>query len=515
MQDVENIVNGQKLFLKPEYQEVLKNKKEFESSYGSVSLEKVDEIQKWTESWDYREKNLAREAITINPAKACQPLGAIMAGLGFENTMPYVHGSHGCVAYFRSYFTRHFKEPTPCVSDSMSESAAVFGGKVNMEDGLRNCNALYKPEMIAVSTTCMAEVIGDDLNSFVIAAKEKAEGELDNTPITFAHTPSFVGSHITGYDNMMKAILEQLNPERSEKVLDVERINIIPGFEPYLGSLKEVKEICSMFSDKIVMLGDHEKQWNTGAGEYSLYSGGTPLSVTKTAINAKTTISLQKYSTVQTAKTIKVKWKQDYETCNPIGLAGTDNFVMKLSELTGKDVPQELKDLRAQLVDAMQDSYPYMHGKKFAIYGDPDFLLGLVSFIVEMGGIPSHILCHNAPRKAWEDDMKAILSKSQWAQECQIWMNKDLWHLRSLLFTEPVDFLIGNVYGKELYRDTKIPLIRIGFPIFDRHHLHRYSISGYKGGLNLLTWITNAILDQLDEETKEIAQTDYFFDCVR
>ncbi|MBN2722070.1 MAG: nitrogenase molybdenum-iron protein subunit beta [Campylobacterales bacterium] len=515
MQNVEQIVNGQKLFLKPEYQEVLKNKKEFESNMGSIDPSKVDEIAEWTKSWDYREKNLSREAITVNPAKACQPLGAVMASLGFENTMPYVHGSHGCVAYFRSYFTRHFKEPTPCVSDSMSESAAVFGGLANMKDGLRNCNAMYKPEMIAVSTTCMAEVIGDDLNAFVIGAREEAQGELDNTAITYAHTPSFVGSHITGYDNMMKGILEQLNPDVSQKVLDEERINIIPGFEPYLGSLAEVKEIAAMFGDKIVMIGDHEAQWNTGAGEYQLYSGGTSLADAKTAINAKATISLQKYSTIQTAKTIKNIWKQEYVTANPIGLSGTDAFVMKLSELTGKPVPEELKKLRSQLVDAMQDSYPYMHGKKFAIYGDPDFLLGLVSFIVEMGGIPTHILCHNAPRKGWEDDMKKILSKSLWKDECNIWAGKDLWHLRSLLFTEPVDFLIGNVYGKELYRDTGIPLIRIGFPIFDRHHLHRYSISGYKGALNLLTWITNAVLDQLDEETKNIAQTDYFFDCVR
>jgi nitrogenase molybdenum-iron protein beta chain len=515
MQDVEKIVNGQKLFLKPEYQEVFKNKKEFEGYYGATDPEKVKEIAEWTKTWEYREKNFEREAITVNPAKACQPLGAIMAALGFENTMPYVHGSHGCVAYFRSYFTRHFKEPTPCVSDSMSESAAVFGGLANMKDGLRNCNALYKPEHIAVSTTCMAEVIGDDLGAFISTSKEEAEGELDNTDITYAHTPSFVGSHITGYDNMMKGILEQLNPSKSEKVEDSERINIIPGFEPYLGSLAEIKEISKLFSDKIVMIGDHEAQWNSAAGSYQHYIGGTKMSDAKTAINAGTTISLQKYSTIQTAKTLKNKWKQNYVTCNPIGLAGTDEFVMKLSELTGKEVPEELKLQRGQLVDAMQDSYPYMHGKKFALYGDPDFLLGLVSFIIEMGGIPTHILCHNAPRKGWEADMKEVLSKSNWAEDCQIWANKDLWHLRSLLFTEPVDFMIGNVYGKELYRDTGTPLIRIGFPIFDRHHLHRYSMSGYKGALNLLTWITNAVLDQLDEETKDIAKTDYFFDCVR
>ena len=515
MQDLDNIVNGQKLFLKPEYQESLKNKKEFESSMGSINPLKVDEVQKWTESWEYREKNLAREAITVNPAKACQPLGAIMAGLGFENTMPYVHGSHGCVAYFRSYFTRHFKEPTPCVSDSMSESAAVFGGLANMKDGLRNCNALYKPEMISVSTTCMAEVIGDDLNAFVTGARDDAEGELDKTDITFAHTPSFVGSHITGYDNMMKATLEQLNPSREEKVLDEERINLIPGFEPYLGSLKEVKNITKMFSDKIIMIGDHEEQWDTGAGEYKLYAGGTKLADAKTAINAKTTISLQKYSSIATAKTIKNKWKQDFVTCNPIGLSGTDAFVMKLAELTGKEIPSELKNQRAKLVDAMQDSYPYMHAKKIAVWGDPDFLLGLVSFLVEMGSIPTHIVCHNAPRKGWKADMEAILAKSNRVDECNIWPNKDLWALRSLLYTEPVDFMIGNVYGKELYRDTKIPLIRIGFPIFDRHHLHRYSMSGYEGGINLLTWITNGILDQLDEETKGIAETDYFFDPIR
>ncbi|PLY10742.1 MAG: nitrogenase molybdenum-iron protein subunit beta [Arcobacter sp.] len=513
MQDLDNIVNGQKLFLKPEYKEVLKNKKEFEGNMGSINPAKVDEIQEWTKSWDYREKNLAREAITVNPAKACQPLGAVMAGLGFENTMPYVHGSHGCVSYFRTYFTRHFKEPTPCVSDSMSESAAVFGGLSNMKDGLRNCNALYKPDMIAVSTTCMAEVIGDDLGAFILGAKEDAEGELDNVIIPNAHTPSFVGSHITGYDNMMKSILEQVSTEKG--AVDEERINIIPGFEPYLGSLKEIKNISKMFGDKIVMLGDHEEQWDTGAGEYKLYAGGTKIEDLKTSINAKATISLQKYSSIATAKTIKNKWKQTYETCNPIGLSGTDAFVMKLAELTGKEVPEELKNQRAKLVDAMQDSYPYMHGKKIAIWGDPDFLLGMVSFLVEMGAIPTHVVCHNAPRKNWEAEMRAILDKSNRTDECNIWPGKDLWALRSLLFTEPVDFMIGNVYGKELYRDTKIPLIRIGFPIFDRHHLHRYSMSGYEGAINLLTWITNGILDQLDEETKDIAETDYFFDSVR
>ena len=83
----------------------------------------------------------------------------------------------------------------------------MFGGLNNMIDGLANAYNLYKPEMIGVSTTCMAEVIGDDLDSFIKNAKNK-----DSIPqdfdVPFAHTPSFIGSHITGYDNAMLGVLK-------------------------------------------------------------------------------------------------------------------------------------------------------------------------------------------------------------------------------------------------------------------------------------------------------------------
>ena len=87
--------------------------------------------------------------------------------------------------------------------------------------------------------------------------------------------------------------------------------------------------------------------------------------------------------------------------------------------------------------------------------------------------------------------------------------------MRSLLFTEPVDFLIGNSYGKYLWRDTKTPLIRIGYPIFDRHHLHRYSTIGYSGAINLLNWILNSVLDELDRNTIIPAKTDISYDLIR
>ena len=69
----------------------------------------------------------------------------------------------------------------------------------------------------------------------------------------------------------------------------------------------------------------------------------------------------------------------------PFGIAKTDAFLMKLSELFGKPVPESLKAERGRAVDAMTDAHQYIHGKKFAVYGDPDYLLGYVSFLLEMG----------------------------------------------------------------------------------------------------------------------------------
>ncbi|ELS30969.1 DUF3364 domain-containing protein [Pseudanabaena catenata USMAC16] len=187
--NVNDIQDHARLFHQDEYQELFKAKKEFE---GGHSSEKVAEIADWTKSWEYREKNFAREALTVNPAKACQPLGAILAAVGFEATLPFVHGSQGCVAYFRSHFTRHFKEPFSAVSSSMTEDAAVFGGQLNMIEGLATSYNLYKPKMIAVCTTCMAEVIGDDLQAFISNAKA-ANSVPQTFPVPYAHTPSFVG----------------------------------------------------------------------------------------------------------------------------------------------------------------------------------------------------------------------------------------------------------------------------------------------------------------------------------
>ncbi|WP_114948801.1 nitrogenase molybdenum-iron protein subunit beta [Microvirga calopogonii] len=511
-QSAEKVLDHAPLFREPEYRQMLAEKKlNFECPYPD---QMVNDLCEFTKTWGYREKNLAREALLVNPAKACQPLGAVFAAAGFERTMSFVHGSQGCVAYYRSHLSRHFKEPASAVSSSMTEDAAVFGGLKNMVDGLANTYTLYDPKMIAVSTTCMAEVIGDDLHGFIENAKNEGSVPRD-FDVPFAHTPAFVGSHIDGYDGMVEGVLEHFwdGKERSEAAGVV---NIIPGFDGFcVGNNRELKRLLDLMGVSYTFIQDASDQFDTPSdGEFRMFDGGTKIQDVKAALNAEATLSLQHYSTRSTLKYCEEVGQAAASFHYPLGVQATDEFLMKVSAISGKEIPEAIRLERGRLIDAMADSQSWLHGKKYAIYGDPDFVYAVARFVMETGGEPTHCLSTNGTA-AWEAEMKELLESSPFGKAAQVWPGKDLWALRSLLFTEPVDLLIGSSYGKYLERDTATPLIRLTFPIFDRHHHHRFPLMGYQGGLHVLTTILDKIFDKLDRETIVPGVTDYSYDLTR
>ena len=76
-QSVDKVLDHAPLFREPEYQEMFARKRaEFECPLPD---DKIAEQGEYLKTWEYREKNLARESLVVNPAKACQPLGAVFA----------------------------------------------------------------------------------------------------------------------------------------------------------------------------------------------------------------------------------------------------------------------------------------------------------------------------------------------------------------------------------------------------------------------------------------------------
>ena len=117
-----------------------------------------------------------RTALTVNPAKTCQPIGAMYAALGVHNCLPHSHGSQGCCSYHRSTLTRHYKEPVMAATSSFTEGASVFGGQANLLHAFKTIFSVYNPDMVAVHTTCLSETIGDDMVQII--SKAKADGKM-------------------------------------------------------------------------------------------------------------------------------------------------------------------------------------------------------------------------------------------------------------------------------------------------------------------------------------------------
>ncbi|HQO22363.1 MAG TPA: nitrogenase component 1, partial [Spirochaetota bacterium] len=220
------------------------------------------------------DKVAERSALTINPAKTCQPVGAMYAALGINKCLPHSHGSQGCCAYHRSSLTRHFKDPIMATTSSFTEGASVFGGQANILEAITNIFALYDPEIIAVHTTCLSETIGDDLNQIIKKAYQ--EGKIPKgKKVFYASTPSFKGSHVTGYSNMTTGMVQYFSENTGRPL---KQINLIPSFiEP--SDMAEIKRMTSEMGVKFVMFPDTSGVVNGPMdGKFHMYpKGGTTI----------------------------------------------------------------------------------------------------------------------------------------------------------------------------------------------------------------------------------------------
>lgn len=439
-----------------------------------------------------------RKTLVINPAKTCQPIGAMYAALGIRGCLPHSHGSQGCCAYHRSTLTRHYKEPVMAATSSFTEGASVFGGQANLVQAIDNIFTLYEPKVIAVHTTCLSETIGDDIPQ--IARKAEADGKIpEGKYVIHVNTPSYVGTHVTGFANMTKAMVDYFSTSSGKKT---EKINIIPGYvEP--SDMEEVKRICELMGVDVIMFPDTSGVMNRPqTGHYDMFpDAGVTVEDLMLTGDSRATIGLGKTAAEAAALALDAKCKVPCQLMDlPIGFKATDRFVDALRKTAGINVPDALNIERGQLMDIVTDMHQYFFGKKVALAGDPDQLIALTEFLVSIDMQPVHIVSGSGG-KQFESRIREITAELD--RPVNIGSPGDMFLLHQWIKNEPVDLLMGNTYMKYISRDEDIPLVRFGFPILDRIGHSYFPTVGYRGGIRLLEKILDAVLDRMDRDSSE------------
>jgi nitrogenase molybdenum-iron protein beta chain len=440
-----------------------------------------------------------RKALTVNPAKTCQPIGAMYAALGIHGCLPHSHGSQGCYAYHRSTLTRHYKEPVMAATSAFTEGASVFGGQANLLQAIDNIFTVYEPEVIAVHTTCLSETIGDDIPQIV--NKAEADGKIPaGKYVIHANTPSYVGSHVTGYANMTKAMVDYFSASNGKKN---KTINLIPGFvEP--SDMTEIKRIAGQLGVESILFPDTSRVLNGPlTGKYRMYpEGGVTVDELKATGASAGSIGLGEICAGAAARALDAKCKVPCQVLNlPIGLHDTDIFVDTLRRMAGVNVPDEINLERGQLVDAISDWHQYFYGKRVGLVGDPDQLLSLTRFLVALDMKPVYIVTGSPAGKKFSASLRE--SVAEVADEVKISVPGDMFLFHQWIKNEPVDLIMGNTYCKYIARDEDIPYVRFGFPILDRMGHSYFSFMGYRGGLRLMEKMLDVILDRKDRDSND------------
>ncbi|MFZ5428166.1 MAG: nitrogenase component 1 [Thermodesulfobacteriota bacterium] len=433
---------------------------------------------------------------TTNACKLCKPLGATIVFKGIEGGVPFLHGSQGCATYMRRYIISHFREPMDIASSSLGEKQAIHGGEANLKKGLLTVMDKYGAGLIGVATTCLTETIGDDVTG-ILRSFRREFSDLDLAPVVQVATPSYSGTHMEGFTAAVRAVVDQM----AEPGLKTDAVNCLPGFVS-CEDIRQLRDIFSNFGLPASILPDYSDTLDGPAVEdyEKIPSGGTPLAALKAMGGAPATFefgrTLPGPAEAGTAGGLLASrfGVPLYRLGLPIGLRETDEFFKALEKVSCRPTPRRHVLERGRLLDAFVDGHKYISRKRCVIYGEEDLIVGLASFMAEIGVVP--VLVAGGGRSGRLKDAIRAACDGLLPEMPEVAEGVDFFDIADRARELAPDFFLGHSKGYRLARELGAPLVRVGFPIHDRFGGHRTRHLCYQGAQDLLDRVVNAMIEK-------------------
>ena len=432
--------------------------------------------------------------LNVNPCKMCMPMGAVSALYGVRGCMSILHGSQGCATYIRRHMATHYNEPVDIASSSLTEQGTVFGGEKNLIKGLENLIKLYSPEVIGIATTCLAETIGEDVNSHV-SKFFALHPEYSHIKIVCVSSAGFGGTQYDGFFRALRSLTEQAEHNTTPN----NKVNIVtPMLSPAdTRWLKSFFDTCGL--DYILLPDLSENLDGVSVEKYErLKTGGTSFADIGSMSGARFTIEFSDFVSDENspAKYLYDEFGVDYKRLPlPTGIRAMDMLYDTVRELGGTINAEQEKE-RGRYIDAITDCHKYCAAGRAAIFGEPDFVGGVVRLCCEVGVVPMLAVTGGVCADFAERLLPEIKAAAElaFADAPVISDDRDFAFIEKYCAELAVNMMIGSSDGRRISHKYDIPLIRCAFPIHDRMGGQRVRTVGYEGSLFLLDSMANIIL---------------------
>ncbi|MBF0310964.1 MAG: nitrogenase iron-molybdenum cofactor biosynthesis protein NifN [Magnetococcales bacterium] len=410
----------------------------------------------------------SNKALVVRPLKASPPMGAVLVVLGLDRALPLLHGSQGCSAFTKVYFTRHFREPIAMQTTAMDQVTTVMGADANLIEALDTVLSKLHPEVVGVITTGLSETEGVDLQR-VLREFRTAHPQWRQVPVVGVNAPDYGGSLETGYAAAVEALVTALVPEGRRGGGASRRLNVLAGPSLTPGDALVLHEVAEQFELQACLLPDLGGGLDghlSPDGFSPLSGGGSRVAAWANAAEAALTLvvgrSLYKAADLLRERSGVADCRFEALT----SLTAWDTLVMTLSRVSGRAVPQRLRRQREQYLDALLDSHFLLSGTPVALAGDPDWVKGICDLLGEVGAVPVAVVSTgNSP----------VFT----GLPCEQVVVGDLQDLQRLAGQGGAEVLIGNSHVADLAAEMGLPVMRAGYPVHDALGVFRRAWIGY------------------------------------
>lgn len=424
--------------------------------------------------------------LAVQPLKAGQPLGATLAALGMSQCLPMMHAAQGCSAFAKIFFIQHFREPIPLQSTAMDPITTIMGADENIAQALDHIANKSAAKLVVLMSNGLSETQGADLQRSLKDFRQDYP-QHQKMAVVVVNTPDFYGSLENGYSALLEALVEQLVPENQVKNTRKKRVNLLVGHSFNAGELEWLSSVVEAFGLTPVLVPDLSQSMDghlVADKDYlSVSQGGTTLTQIRQLGQSAMTLCIGS-SVTRAGEKLSQRTEVPSEYFPHLGdLEQCDRLIMALQNISGRQVPARIERQRQQLLDTMIDTHNVLQGRKVALAGESENL-GAWLATLNMFGIETPVVV--AP--ANQSQLVNLPAK-------QVLVG-DFEDLYLATKSTGIDLLISNAHGGVIADKLDVPLLRSGFPVFDRFGCFRQARQGYAGLRDTAFELANIALER-------------------
>lgn len=436
------------------------------------------------------------------PRYTCAQGGAAATVTALPGGIPILHSPSGCAGNFA--WTQNggsglqvggYCGTLAIPSSSIQERDVVFGGDSRLREQVESTIKVMDGSIYAVLTSCVTEVIGDDIKSVV------ADFRRQGVPIIGAETGGFKGNSYRGYDLVLQSLFREfLERGVAKKKKRVNLWGVVPSYDPFWrGNLEEVRLLLEAL----------------GLEVNSFFLAADTLEGIRQAGAASLNIVISQAYGLEAAELFETLHGTPYISLPlPVGAAAAESFlrnVGKAARIGAKKTEAVISREKRRYyhcLEPLTDCLNDLDLQRYAVVvGDANYAVALTrSLADDLGWLPELAVCTDPLQIPEQNRLQEQLSCLESNYPVRLVFETDgsrvINHLRdkwpaagSGRYQNAFGpaFVLGSSLERDLALEIGAPHLSVSFPVANRAVLDR-GYTGFSGGLRLIEDIVSVII---------------------